>query len=92
MPGGTSQQADSQLANDNNNREVIELRNIMNRAYVWAQDLKYRARDEEAQGVVEYALIIGFVSIAIIATLATAGDAWITALSGKITTKIATIT
>ena len=46
---------------------------------------------EEGQGVVEYALVVGAVSIVLIGILATAGGGWITAVSGKVTTAIAGI-
>ncbi len=64
------------------------MRNLMVKAVAWKQ--AHQAR-EEGQTVVEYALVIGLVSLVIIGALATAGTGWITSISNEITTKIGTI-
>jgi len=50
--------------------------------YSWAQARTYQ---EEGQGVVEYALIVGLVSVVLAVLLATAGGAWI----GRVTAGVA---
>lgn len=61
------------------------MRNLMVRAVAWKQARPVR---EEGQTVVEYALVVGLVSLVIIGVLATAGSGWITSVSSKITTRI----
>jgi len=65
--------------------EESQLRNIMLRTYVWVQDHKNR---EEGQGVVEYALVVGAVSVVLIGVLATQGTSWITSVTGKVNTAL----
>ena len=49
-----------------------------------------RATSDVGQTVVEYAMIVGLVSVAIIATLALAAPDWITSVTSLVTTAIAT--
>ncbi len=52
------------------------------KCYSWAQAHSER---EEGQGVIEYALIVGLVSIVLAGVLATAGTTWINAVTGYVT-------
>ena len=61
------------------------MQNLIIKAAAWQQS---RTPHEEGQTVVEYALVVGLVSLVIIGVLATAGGAWITSLSSKVTTAI----
>ena len=61
------------------------MQNLINKAFAWKAA---RQSDEEGQTVVEYALVVGLVSLVIIGVLATAGGAWITSLSSKVTSAI----
>lgn len=61
------------------------MQNLINKAFAW--NAAHQA-DEEGQTVVEYALVVGLVSLVIIGVLATAGGAWITSLSSKVTSAI----
>ena len=61
------------------------MQNLMIKAVAWKQS---RTPREEGQTVVEYALVVGLVSLVIIGVLATAGTAWINSLSSKVTTAI----
>lgn len=65
------------------------MRNLMVKAVAWKQ-----ARPvvrEEGQTVVEYALVVGLVSLVIIGVLASAGSGWIDDIGTKITSKITAI-
>ena len=55
------------------------MQNLMIKAVAWKQS---RTPREEGQTVVEYALVIGLVSLVIIGVLATAGGAWTIVISG----------
>ena len=44
---------------------------------------------EEGQGVIEYALVVGGVSIVLIVILATSGTSWIGTVTTKVSTAIA---
>ena len=50
--------------------------------------IQARTQREEGQGVVEYALIIGLVSIVIIGVLVTAGTGWINSITSNVTSSI----
>ena len=63
------------------------MRNLMVKAIAWKQ--AHEAR-EEGQTAVEYALVIGVVSLAIVGVLFTAGSGWIASISSKVTTAIGT--
>ena len=58
---------------------------MTNKIAAW---LQARTQREEAQGVVEYALIIGLVSIVIIGVLVTAGTGWINSITSNVTSAI----
>ena len=49
---------------------------------------KQHLRFEDGQTVVEYALVVGLVSVVIVVTLATVGAAWLTALTNLVTSGI----
>ena len=57
------------------------MRDIMLRAHSWAQ--AHRSR-EEGQGVVEYALVVGGVSVVLIGVLALAAEGWIGQVTGEV--------
>ena len=61
------------------------MQNLINKAFAWTAA---HQADEEGQTVVEYALVVGLVSLVIIGVLATAGTAWINTLSTKVTNAI----
>jgi Flp pilus assembly pilin Flp len=65
--------------------EETKLRNLMINVASWAQAHKTR---EEGQGVIEYALVVGGVSIVLIVVLAASGTAWIGSVTTKVTTAI----
>ena len=67
------------------------MQNVINQVFAWKQARPIAIRDEEGQTVVEYALVVGLVSLVIIGVLATAGSGWITSIGTKITSKIGTI-
>ena len=64
------------------------MRNLMIKAAAWQQS---RTPREEGQTVVEYALVVGLVSLVIIAVLATAGSTWITNIGTEVGVRIAAI-
>jgi Flp pilus assembly pilin Flp len=68
-----------------NYKEEANVSEKLIKAVAWAQAHKHR---EEGQGVVEYALVVGGVSIVIILALALAAGDWIDAVSSKVTTAI----
>lgn len=57
------------------------MRDIITKLYAWAQ----AHQPEAGQGVIEYALIIGLVSIVLAGVLATAGTGWIQAVTTEVT-------
>ena len=61
------------------------MRNLMVKAIAWKQ--AHTAR-EEGQTAVEYALVIGVVSIAIVGVLFTAASGWIGTITTEITTAV----
>ena len=61
------------------------MQNLMLKAAAWQQS---RTPREEGQTVVEYALVVGLVSLVIIGVLATAGSGWINTISTKVTAAI----
>ena len=65
--------------------EEKKLRNLILKSYTWAQAHKSR---EEGQGVVEYALVVGGVSVALIVVLAASGELWIDTVTTNVTTAI----
>ena len=64
------------------------MRNLMLKTMAWRQahpvELS-QLRKEEGQTVVEYALVVGLVSIVLIVTLGTLGSGIITKVQGKVT-------
>ena len=62
------------------------MRNLSIKALAWAQA---RTRREEGQTIVEYGLVIGVISVVVIAALYTAIDGGIVAVAAKITAKLA---
>jgi Flp pilus assembly pilin Flp len=66
--------------------EEKKLRNLMIKAASWAQAHKSR---EEGQGVVEYALVIGGVSVILIGVLSVAGTGWINSVTAEVTAALA---
>ena len=60
--------------------EEQKLRNLILKAATWAQAHK----QEQGQGVVEYALVIGGVSVVLIGVLMTAGTGWINSVTGEV--------
>jgi Flp pilus assembly pilin Flp len=62
--------------------EEKKLRNLILKSYTWAQAHKSR---EEGQGVVEYGLVVGLVSLVLIAALVTVGEDAMTAVGNAIT-------
>ena len=64
------------------------MRNLMIKAVAWKDARPIELKDEEGQTVVEYALVVGLVSLVIIAVLATAGLAWIGEISTLVSARI----
>ena len=64
------------------------MRNLMIKATAWTQAHSVKPEREEGQTVVEYALVVGLVSLVIIGVLATAGKDWISSISTKVTAAI----
>ncbi len=67
------------------------MRNLMIKAAAWkdARPVELeKLRKDEGQTVVEYALVIGGVSIALIIVLAAAGTGWISKVTSKVTASI----
>ena len=62
------------------------MRNLMIKAAAWQQSKSLKR--EEGQTVVEYALVVGLVSVVIIAALVLAGKTWITTIATNVTTAI----
>ena len=67
------------------------MRNLAIKAAAWKQARPIELKDEEGQTVVEYALVVGVVSLALIILLAASGTTWITDVTAKVSTKIAAI-
>ena len=61
------------------------MRNLMIKAAAWKQSQTPR---EEGQTVVEYALVVGLVSVVIIGVLALAADGWIDQVTALVNTAI----
>ncbi|GBD23177.1 hypothetical protein HRbin29_00835 [bacterium HR29] len=57
------------------------MQELIRRVVVWAQARQL----ERGQGVIEYALIVGLVSIVLAGVLATAGTGWINAVTAEVT-------
>jgi len=49
------------------------------------QVLRRRLTEQVAQGVVEYALVVAFVSVVIVGVLAASASGWITTITSEIT-------
>ncbi len=64
------------------------MRDFMLKLYTWAEAHKSR---EEGQGVIEYALVVGLVSVVLAGILATAGTGWIDAVGSLVSSKIAAV-
>ncbi len=60
--------------------EEKKLRNVILKTMTWIQ----AHESEEGQGVVEYGLIVGLVSIALAGVLKTAGTGWINAVTSSV--------
>ena len=64
------------------------MRNLMIKAAAWHQSRPVelsQLRREEGQTVVEYALVVGLISIVLIVTLGTLGSGIITKVQAKVT-------
>ncbi len=59
------------------------MKNLMLKAVAWSAAHETR---EEGQTVIEYALVIGLISIVLIVALLGFGNSLITAMQGKVTT------
>ena len=64
------------------------MQNLINKAFAWTAARPIELRDEEGQTVVEYALVVAGVSIALIVILAAAGTGWINSVTSKVTSSI----
>lgn len=64
------------------------MQNLMLKAAAWKQARPLEVRDEEGQTVVEYALVVGLVSVVIIAALAISAGGWITKVTTLVDGKI----
>lgn len=56
------------------------MHNVITKLYIWAR----AHQPESGQGVIEYALIIGLVSIVLAVALAAAGGEWIGAVTQEV--------
>jgi Flp pilus assembly pilin Flp len=63
------------------------MRNLTIKAASWAQTRRFH-QEEEGQTVIEYALVVGVVSAALVGVLFTAGTGWIKAVTTNVTSAL----
>ena len=56
------------------------MQNLINKAFAWTAARPIELRDEEGQTVVEYALVVGLISMVLIVALLGFGNSIITAM------------
>jgi Flp pilus assembly pilin Flp len=60
------------------------MRNLTIKAASWAQTRRLH-QEEDGQTVIEYALVVGVVSVGLVAVLLTAGTGWINSVTQSVT-------
>ena len=66
------------------------MRNLTIKAASWAQSRRFH-QEEDGQTVIEYALVVGLVSLVLIVALVTLGEGAMTAVGKKITDALAAV-